>query len=121
MTTQLAKPITTNTNPPRTVRQPAYWSLGLSNGVLYAKAFQEHWNAEFHNEADVFCNVYRRYSASPCHKPTYTRSQHVRKSDNVNVNFTVVYKVQTEAGLICNGLWNGTQLACGIGERLEQI
>lgn len=51
MTTQISKPITTDTNPPRLIKQPAFWALGLAGGVLYAKAFQDHWDAEFFKEA----------------------------------------------------------------------
>lgn len=52
MNALVSKPAGTNTNPPRIVQQPAFWALGLSrDGVLYAKAFQDHWNACYYKDA----------------------------------------------------------------------
>lgn len=51
MKATFSTPLTTHTKPPRLIKQPAYWALGLADGVLYAKAFQDHWDANFYKEA----------------------------------------------------------------------
>lgn len=50
MSTQISKPITTNTNPPRVIKQPCFWALGLADEVLYAKGFQDHDDAALYKE-----------------------------------------------------------------------